>query len=281
MKALGITLVTVLLAVVREGTAASPCAPITDHFYTKTANESVELICEVTQQPADIIKWIDPNGKVVSSNCVASNSRYSVTCEPANAPTKYKLAFTARWSDRGTYTCKCESSGFSMSTRLTVKVPPPTLSASCTVKATGEVCIDTSRKGSDVLQFKAAVGCSYPSATITWTDELGIPISTSKYGGVFKNESCTGALAGQRSGTNTFEGTWADLGKPSKVNVAAANEVGGLYFDLPIHKPPEKEDTAGVVIGAILGVLLFLIIIGLIIFLVVRAKKKKQRMAYV
>lgn len=162
MKALGITLVTVLLAVVHEGrpiifafpvnqpycdelivaemsvynipvdpqwyflnsfigTAASPCAPITDHFYTKTANESVELICEVTQQPADIIKWIDPNGIVVSSNCVASNSRYSVTCEPANAPTKYKLAFTTRWSDRGTYTCKCESSGFSMSTRLTVK----------------------------------------------------------------------------------------------------------------------------------------------------------------
>lgn len=52
-------------------------------------------------------------------------------------------------------------------------------------------------------------------------------------------------------------------------------------FHSSIAEPPEKEDTAGVVIGAILGVLLFLIIIGLIIFLVVRAKKKKQRMAYV
>jgi hypothetical protein len=86
-----------------------------------TENEKVELICDVTYQKSANVQWLDPNGKVVSTNCQGASSMYTVDCSPPNAPIRYTLVFKATWGGKGKYTCKCDSTGISMSTELTVK----------------------------------------------------------------------------------------------------------------------------------------------------------------
>jgi hypothetical protein len=63
----------------------------------------------------------------------------------------------------------------------------------------------------------------------------GAEIATSNYGGIIKKDTCRAAEDGQTSVVSTFKASWSELGKPNKLNVAAANDVGGTYVDLPIH----------------------------------------------
>ncbi|XP_064622801.1 uncharacterized protein LOC135485004 [Lineus longissimus] len=266
----------ILLAVLLHKGAAQNCAPITDKSYSKQENEIAKLVCEFTTPTTSKVKWIDPNGQVVSTDCQSSNPRFTVKCTPVLSPTKYTLVFNASWSDRGAYGCVCESNSVNSSVIFTVKVPPATIKASCIVKDTGKTCDETSRKSSDVLQFSATVGCSSPSPTITWKDDLGSPVDTANFGGILKVDTCTGSVSGQKSVVNSFSATWSQLGKPGKLNAAAENEVGGKFVDLLIHKEPEKEDTTAVVVGAVIGVILFLVILGLVAFLIARHKRKKM-----
>jgi hypothetical protein len=72
--------------------------------------------------------------------------------------------------------------------------------------------------------------------SLTFLSFQGNPIATSKYGGVFKNDSCSGDKTGQKSAISTFEVTWYDLKKPKNVTVeAAVKDVEGMVLLIPIH----------------------------------------------
>ncbi|KAM9384068.1 coxsackievirus and adenovirus receptor homolog [Pholidichthys leucotaenia] len=237
----------------------------------KASGQSVTLDCQFTLAPGDIgpldIEWSLPSSDTQKDDIVILLFSGDRTYDDYDTPLKGRVHFNApdpkngdasinltglKSSDSGTYQCKVKKAPSSRSKKIVLNVMVRPSKPRCFAEGPTQV-------GKDIM-LRCVSGEGSKPLKYTWEKISGNKVlpasSVDDFGGSLN----------VRNASASASGTYRCL---------ATNRVGSeeCILHLKVTPPP---NTAGIVAGSIIGVLLFLLIIALILFCFCRARHKKK-----